>query len=562
MSKKVKVTIFDPVSNINVKIGEELTLVHDPKSKSFQYDEKALDVFRDGTKLGVVGGKAGQTVVGDSVTNVALFDQLEPNVEKGPTGVFTAKAVVWEETQVVFRNGTTKRAFIVRVDVPEEAVLSMKKFVLNVRGSIREYKGKTAVLKEIQSGRKHLLQLQKNDDGNLVTFFKNDDGEEVLAGLVSKADVGDIDQLMAFVEALDKTGQRASVWAVQAIGNAYLAEFVEEIKTFNDVLDGKVVLTLDQIKQEKLDEGIGSPKVFEEIQKYLEESKVEEKHIKGVFESMMKYPEEVLHRIRKPENPYINMGVNMVKKSVVYLNKGKHLNFIGDKGIGKNVLIETMSWVYQRPLFSSGYHSQIDKMDILGGKTFETEVVNGQQVTKMTFEKELLAQAMEVGGLFNPDEINAADPSILFLFHPVTDGRRELEVPGYGLVKAHPNFSVISTMNEDYLGTNDLNEAFKRRFTHFRFPQAESISDLLTKKNPGAHPTHIKMCDEVYGSVLKLVRGGQLTNDCVSVSNYEDVLDVVEDLGMKEALIDNIVNQISDESYRGTIESLIDDVVG
>src|SRR5690625_133071 len=117
-------------------------------------------------------------------------------------------------------------------------------------------------------------------------------------------------------------------------------------------------------------------------------------------------------------------------------------------------------------------------------------------------------------------------------------------------------------MNEDYVGTNELNEAFKRCFTHFRFPAAESIADLLTSTRPDANPSDIRLCDKVYGAILNLVKSGQLTNDCISVSNYREALDVVDDLGLEEALVDNIANQIGDESYRNTIVTIIDDMVG
>jgi len=564
MSKEVKVTGFSITGNMGLIVGQEVVLAFDPNDEAVKHDDKAIVIIEPHGRgrVGVIGKKEG-SVNEDCINNVELYDTLEPLVKKDTDGGFSIKATVFEETTVIFSNGKEHPAvnLTVEIPVPEKKTSNMKEFVLNVRGSVREFKGKTEVLKEIQSGNKFPLQLKKNSDGKLITFFK--DGEdEILSGSISKAITGELEQLENYTEKLEGNGQYPTVEAFEASGNSYKIQAEFDPKDFEAILAGKSIKTLAEIKEEKLREGIADQSTFDQIEAYLKDNKVGEGLIKEVFESMILYPEKVRHRIRKPETLYVNMGENMVRKAIVYMNKGKHLNFIGDKGIGKNVLIETLSWVYQRPLYSAGYHSQIDKMDILGGKTFETDVEDGKSVTKMVFEKELLVEAMEVGGIMNPDEINAADPSVLFIYHPVTDDRRELEVPGLGLIKAHEKFNVITTMNEDYVGTNELNEAFKRRFTHFRFPAAESIADLLTSTRPDANPSDIRLCDKVYGAILNLVKSGQLTNDCISVSNYREALDVVDDLGLEEALVDNIANQIGDESYRNTIVTIIDDMVG
>ena len=352
------------------------------------------------------------------------------------------------------------------------------------------------------------------------------------------------------------------VQTVSALGNAYTVRFEVDRDTFQDTLAGKWIRTLDEVRQEVISQGIVEEGTLQEIERYLQVNKVPPKHIKKIFESMRKYGDEVSKRIPNPVVKYKDTD-GLVKKAIVYLNKGKHLRFIGEKGVGKNVLIETLAWIYQRPLFEMALNSQTDKMDILGSKTFETTLdENGNERTFMSFDKEVLVEAMEVGGFMNFDEVNTADPSVLVLLHPIADGRGRLEVPGYGLVTADPNFALILSMNRDYIGTTQLNEATRDRFVPMVFPNSKSIAEMLLMRVPGANPEDVNLVDRVYGSIMKLVQDGQLTNDCITNRGFIDALEVADDLGLQEALLDNVANRIEDEEYRNTVISIIDDIVG
>lgn len=77
-----------------------------------------------------------------------------------------------------------------------------------------------------------------------------------------------------------------------------------------------------------------------------------------------------------------------------------------------------------------------------------------------------LTKFMRHGGVLVVDEINMAQPEILAILNPVLDRERTLilTMKDGEVIKAHPRFFLISTMNLNYEGTKPLNEALKDRF--------------------------------------------------------------------------------------------------
>lgn len=555
---RVQVTVFDAKRNLELNIGEEVLLVHDPDSPSIQYDSKVFEVYKDGEKIGVVGNKPGLTVLSGCITNSELYDRLK---NKMNSDYMEIKGVVKVEGSVTFRNKTNRSAYIVQVNIPAPQVNAMK-FVLSVRGSIKEYSGKVSVLKRLQDGEQPTLWL-KLEENDLVTFIQ-EGGQEKRAGIVSKVEEGDMEQLKEYLAALAKRDAAQVVVATEASGTSYTVRFELDKKTFQDTLDGKVVKTFAEVRREVIENGIVPEERLIAIERYLRDNNVEEELMKKIFESYEVVDSAYQHRVpSEPKTKYIDT-TGLVRKCVAYLNAGKFLRFEGTKGTGKNTLIETLAWVYQRPLFEMSLTGQTDKFDMFGSKTFETTTdQDGNKVTEMIFEKEALVEALECGGFFDLDEINAADDSVLFSLQAILDDRRRVQVPGYGLVKVHPKFRMIATMNPlGYLGTRELPDAVNDRFTPIIFPESASISNLLTERVPDAIPEHVDICDRVFSSLMKLYQNNEITERCITIRGFIDAIEISPVLGIYEALIDNVANRINDLEYRRTVESIIDDNAG
>ena len=354
----------------------------------------------------------------------------------------------------------------------------------------------------------------------------------------------------------------------------------------------KKILTLKDVKNEIVQKGICTLEELNEVENYLDQNGVFRSEIIAVFKSYKKYDEERTARIPKKPQTLFKDYFGAVKKNVIYINRGKNLRFIGEKGTGKNNLITTLAWIYKRPLYEVSLNSQFDKTDLLGTKTIITKDVNeieeitvpeksgfsGQfksfvglirnvantflkRTTSVAFDKEAFVEAMEVGGIINLDEVNTADPSVLVLLHSVADRRRSLQVPGYGRVVADDNFTIILTMNKGYQGTVSLNEATRDRFVPILFPENTSIEYLLQSKYPNADADYIRCCDQLYKGILGLIKDGELSMDCLTIRGFEDAIEVANKLGLREALIDNVANRVDDEEYSKHIINMIDDII-
>ena len=172
-----------------------------------------------------------------------------------------------------------------------------------------------------------------------------------------------------------------------------------------------------------------------------------------------------------------------------------------------------------------------------------------------------MIKAMEEGGIIVFDELNTGHPSVIALLNSVLDDRRRIQVPGYGLVKAHPNFRVFMTMNRDYQGTFEMNEATESRFAPIVFREPESIVDIIKKNIPSVEPSLINKCDRIYREIKKKVRDGQLQGRSINIRGLLACKQSLWDISHKTALINNVANScpdLSDRSFAQLITLLRD----
>ena len=303
------------------------------------------------------------------------------------------------------------------------------------------------------------------------------------------------------------------------------------------------------------------------IMTYLASNDVPTKYINKIISSYREYPEKYLERIPGFDDEnfvawrYSGKGPNFLKLAIIAIEKNKNIRFVGGKGSGKNTLLSTLACVYQRPLFSQSANRDTDITHLFGDKTMDAEEINGQIAQKVEFEKGLLIEAMEVGGFYEFGEGNACRPEVTMALHSVLDSRKEADVNGYKLVKAHEDFAFVLTMNVNYDGCNSLNEAFRDRFVTIPFPSVMSIANILKSTCPKATAKDIRVCDKLYSDIL--TRVGELqTDEIVTIRGYINALDLAEDLSLKEALQMCVAYNVSDdEIIVQEILEMIDSVV-
>lgn len=306
---------------------------------------------------------------------------------------------------------------------------------------------------------------------------------------------------------------------------------------------------------------------MKKVMTYLTINDIPTKYIEKIIKSYKEYPIEYLDRIPSFEDEdfvpwkYEGKGPNLLKLAIIAIEKGKNLRLVGGKGAGKNTLLKTLAAVYQRPSFSQSANRDTDITHLFGDKTIDVVEVEGQISQIVEFEKGLLIEAMEVGGFYELGEGNACRPEVTMALHSILDSRREADVNGYKLVKAHEDFVFTLTMNVDYEGCNSLNQAFRDRFTTIPFPSPTSIATILREACPNASSKDIRICDRLYSDILTRVEELQ-TDEVVTIRGYINALDLAEDLSLKEALQMCVAYNVSDdEIIVQEILEIIDSVV-
>ena len=259
---------------------------------------------------------------------------------------------------------------------------------------------------------------------------------------------------------------------------------------------------------------------------------------------------------------YRRIGINrlsiglqsVLTRCLAYRLSGMHLRLVGSKGCGKNTLIQTVDWLLNVPQYRMQGNAELDKLDLLGGPTIE----NGTMRYRLSDMLRYLAAGADVV----LDEGNTIKPECADVLHSLTDAARQIQVPGYGLVQMHPHSAFTITMNEDYAGTNFMNEATIDRFTPIHIAEPESIVDVLHRVVPEASAASLNICDYVYCAIRDRIRSaGGLEPDAMTIRGFIDALRAEPLLGLRWGLLDNVASKPQDAYTRLQLTELIESMV-
>ena len=117
-------------------------------------------------------------------------------------------------------------------------------------------------------------------------------------------------------------------------------------------------------------------------------------------------------------------------------------------------------------------------------------------------------------------------------------------------------------MNEDYAGTNFMNEATIDRFTPIQMSQPEGVTDILRRVVPTAGDTSLRICDVIYCGIrdkIKAVDG--LDPEAMTIRGFVDALRAEPLLGLKLGLLDNVANKPQDAYTRLQLTELIESMI-
>ena len=211
------------------------------------------------------------------------------------------------------------------------------------------------------------------------------------------------------------------------------------------------------------------------VEEYLQQQKINPGLIADVKDFREKYEVDAQMENRMVVPDMLFYGKDILEMSIAALLQGDNLLLSGAKATGKNVLCETLAWVFGRPSYDISFHVNTDSASLIGTDTFINDEVQ--------LRKGPIYQCAEFGGFGILDEVNMAKNDAVSVLHAVLDHRRRIDVPGYSKIELHPAARFIGTMNYGYAGTKELNEALVSRFMVVDMPplEEETIRFLLKK---------------------------------------------------------------------------------
>jgi len=183
----------------------------------------------------------------------------------------------------------------------------------------------------------------------------------------------------------------------------------------------------------------------------------------NVDEAFEPIPEDDKELIPEQFNYYTRplAGRNDLEVFEILMYGNKNVCLEGPTGSGKTTLPRYFAYKHQLPYRRVSLNGGTTPEDLIGHYT----LVDG----KTLWVDGILTQAVKRGWILVIDEPNFAPPEVLSVLNALTDdeGILVLAQKEGEVIKPHPNFRLITTMNpseEGYAGTNEMNESLLDRF--------------------------------------------------------------------------------------------------
>lgn len=526
---KKKVTIISPREVEELSLPAVATLVKEGGQNS-EYQYK-ISVHVDGKEIGVLAEKDSVFLEGtESVKEI--YDEVSDGEE---ILIFGKADDFYSYKRYVAEIGGLEEV------EKEKELEENSENLFEICGTFSMFPGKFQLLKENQKSLQKLEIVDDKDfkDGLLVTWL-----EDVQIGFIKDETIRDY---------LSNEGRvDAQIAKICPDNRIYVSvRDIEEERKKNSKLADETA--------KKIAGHLGLPE--EEIKErfeYLMENNIPGKSMQKIFASYVKYSPEVEKKVpKKPRVPFIDRD-NILKSAIAGVNIGSHIMLEGLMGTGKNVLAETLAWLYKRPLYEFSMNSGVNNMDLLGAMT----MVDG----KVEFKRSNIIEAFEEGGMVVLDEFNIALPHVLSIFNSLLDERRRINVPGYKAIEAHKNFVAIGTQNPSYIGTFEGNQATLNRFYRIQFKEGVSITDILlrsTNLDKKEDSEFLDASKELHTRIINGVKDGAIAPESINIRGFIKAANLYkeEDFMTSEALKGAVVNSISEDVDREYVGELLSNIM-
>ena len=108
---------------------------------------------------------------------------------------------------------------------------------------------------------------------------------------------------------------------------------------------------------------------------FLRRQNVDKGLLEGVEEFCHVYAEQEKEtdRLQKPQ--VLFYGREILEMAIAALLEGENLLLTGEKATGKNVLAETLAWIFERPAYTVSFHVNMGSAELIGTDTFRNNEV-------------------------------------------------------------------------------------------------------------------------------------------------------------------------------------------
>ena len=284
--------------------------------------------------------------------------------------------------------------------------------------------------------------------------------------------------------------------------------------------------------------------------KFMQESMIPDKMIREVLSSYRSYAAADRFKIKEPPYPYMDGSSHYLMRIIAYVLAGENVRLVGDKGCGKNTLLNTLSWLFNKPLFKIGCSERTDEYTIFGS----TQVKNGNTMHRLS----PFAHGLTIGAICILDEANMVPAELMSVINQITDDTREVDINNYGLLKVHPDTRVFMTMNEEYEGVVALNDATADRFQGVIMESEMDIGQLLRYLVPDAKKEDIETCTMVFNKIKEQVKEQDvLTPSAITIRGYQAALLAAKYLPLQQCLEDSIAGRLQSPEEREIVRTTI-----
>lgn len=285
---------------------------------------------------------------------------------------------------------------------------------------------------------------------------------------------------------------------------------------------------------------------------FLREQNVDERLIQDVELFRRSYTVEKEEETRVAEPDMFFYGKEVLEMAIAALLEGENLLLTGAKATGKNVLAETLAWIFHRPVYNVSFHVNTNSGDLIGTDTFLDNEVQ--------LRKGSIYRCAQYGGFGILDEINMAKNDAVSVLHASLDYRRCIDVPGYDKIDMHPAARFIGTMNYGYAGTKELNEALVSRFLVIDMPQQdeETLEFIFQSKFPGMKENALKQWIGLFLDLQLKAQNGEITTKAVDLRGILGAMKAIR-RGLQPALA--VKMGVVNKSFDVFEKEIVQDVV-